>query len=286
MNIEKYCFAGNNNYTIDGIPSNDTGHFSEKDEAVYYMKANVAKMVHLQGKFYADAHYGVLIIFQGIDASGKDGAIKHVMSGLNPQGVNAYSFKKPTPEELAHDYLWRCNQVLPERGKIGIFNRSYYEEVTTVKVHRENLLSQHLPEELMGEDLFSRRYEDIVNYERYLCQNGIIVLKFFLHLSKDEQRKRLLSRVKNPDKNWKFSVSDLKERNYWDDYRVAFEEMIQRTGSEHAPWYVIPADHKWYARYLISEVIINKFESLKLSYPPLSEELEEEISIYRRELEK
>jgi PPK2 family polyphosphate:nucleotide phosphotransferase len=222
-----------------------------------------------------------------MDAAGKDGAIKHVMSGVNPQGCQVASFKSPSAIELDHDYLWRCNLQLPERGRIGIFNRSYYEEVLAVKVHPEFLRSQKVPSELMGKNIWKERYQDISNYEKYLSNNGIVILKFFLHLSKEEQKKRFLERIDNPDKNWKFSANDSKERAFWDDYMAAYEEAIKKTASKFAPWYVIPADNKWFTRITVAAAIIDALASLNLAYPEVSkaklEELKEAEKILQTE---
>jgi PPK2 family polyphosphate:nucleotide phosphotransferase len=219
-----------------------------------------------------------------MDAAGKDGTIKHVMSGVNPQGVQVFSFKVPSDEELDHDFLWRSTKCLPERGRIGIFNRSYYEEVLVVKVHPDLLERQKLPPSLVTKNIWSERYEDIRSFERYLSRNGVLIRKFFLHLSKHEQKQRLLSRLEEPDKNWKFSTADLHERKHWNDYVDAYEKLIRQTASEDAPWYVVPADHKWFTRLVVAEVIVEALESLKLSYPEVTPAKRKELAAVRRGL--
>jgi PPK2 family polyphosphate:nucleotide phosphotransferase len=225
-----------------------------------------------------------LLIFQALDAAGKDGAIKHVMSGINPQGCQVFSFKSPSAEELDHDYLWRCMKQLPERGRIGIFNRSYYEETTAVRIHPEFLAGQKLPQELNGKKIWDRRFSDIRNFEKYLANNGVVVRKFFLHLSKGEQKKRFLARLDDSSKNWKFSANDAKERNYWDDYRKVYEETIQNTATEYAPWYVIPADNKWFTRVAVAAAVITTLASLDLKYPKVGKEKLKELEVAREEL--
>ncbi len=249
-----------------------TGAFKKKKEAVNKLKNDIEKLKDLQAQFYAQDNYALLIILQASDAAGKDGTIKHVMSGVNPQGCQVFSFKKPSDEELDHDFLWRCMKRLPERGRIGIFNRSYYEEVLIAKVHPAILEHQKLPPECKGPDVWENRYEDINNFEKYLVRNGIIVLKFFLHLSKEEQKERFLARLDTPEKNWKFSTGDLKERRYWDDYQAAFEDCFNATSTEWSPWHIIPADNKWFSRTAIADIIVNKLESLNLAFPTVDDE--------------
>jgi PPK2 family polyphosphate:nucleotide phosphotransferase len=262
-----------------------TGGYDDKAGALEQVAANVQRLGELQEKLYAQDIYGVLIIFQAIDAAGKDGAIRHVMSGVNPQGCHVTSFKTPSSEELDHDYLWRAAKALPQRGMIGIFNRSYYEEILAVKVHPEFLAKQKLPGK-SGDKLFwSRRYKEINRFEKYLTSNGIIPIKFFLNLSKKEQKKRFLARIDEPDKNWKFSVADFKERALWDDYQQAFEDMVNHTSTDHAPWFVIPADNKWFARLAISEGICAVMERLKLKFPDIGDEGRAELLKIREELE-
>ena len=240
-------------------------------------------MAELQDKLYAHNKYGILIILQAMDAAGKDSAIKHVMSGVNPQGTQVFSFKQPSKEELDHDYLWRTTKALPERGRIGIFNRSYYEEVLVVKLH--NLIKyQRIPEEFVTKDIWKKRYRQIRDFEKYIYENGIVTLKFFLHVSKDEQKKRFIERLENPAKNWKFSTADLKERGYWDEYQKCYEEAIAETSTSHSPWYVVPADKKWFTRLVLSEVINKTLESLPLKYPQLKEEELKNIKLYKKQL--
>ncbi|MFA6025098.1 MAG: polyphosphate kinase 2 family protein [Ignavibacteriaceae bacterium] len=237
-------------------------------------------MVELQNKLYAENKWALLIIFQAMDAAGKDSAIKHVMSGLNPQGTEVFSFKQPSAEELDHDYLWRITKSLPERGRIGIFNRSHYEDVLVVRVH-DYVKSSKLPIQFITKDIWNDRFRQINNFERYLYENGILTIKFFLNLSKEEQKKRFLERLDNPSKNWKFSEADLNERGLWNEYQKVYEEAIAATATKNSPWYIIPADKKWFARLAISEVIIKTLEKLKLEYPKLDEEQIQNLSKYK-----
>lgn len=261
-----------------------TGHFSHKREAKEQLADDLEKMRALQDVFYAQDNYALLIILQAPDAAGKDGAIKHVMSGVNPQGCQVFSFKKPSDEELDHDFLWRCMKRLPERGRFGIFNRSYYEEVLVVRVHPAILAGQKLPPSRLGPDIWQHRFEDINNFEKYLWRNGIIILKFFLHLSKEEQKERFLARLDEPEKNWKFSMADSKERGHWDDYQAAYEDCFNHTSTEWAPWHIIPADHKWFSRATIADIIVQKLESLHLAYPTVSEAKKAELDQARMTL--
>ena len=247
---------------------------------------NVERLSDLQAKLYAQDIYGVLVIFQAMDAAGKDGAIRHVMSGVNPQGCHVTSFKAPSAEELDHDYLWRATKALPARGMIGIFNRSYYEEVLVVRVHPEFLAKQNLPPRAGGKSLWKRRFAQINAFEKYLVHNGIVVVKFFLNLSREEQKKRFLSRIDEPDKNWKFSVADFQERGFWDDYQEAFEDVLNHTSTKHAPWFVVPADNKWFARLTVSEALCNVLERLDLSYPKVAEDRRRELQAIKAELER
>jgi PPK2 family polyphosphate:nucleotide phosphotransferase len=226
----------------------------------------------------------VLLIFQAMDAAGKDGTIKHVMSGINPQGCQVYAFKAPSPEELDHDFLWRCAMRLPERGRIGIFNRSYYEETLVVRVHPEFLVKQHLPQELNGKKIWQHRFEDINAYERYLSRNGVLIRKFFLHVSNDEQKKRFLERLEQPSKNWKFAIGDVAERQHWDEYMNAYEDMIRHTATEWAPWYVVPADNKWYTRMVVAAAIYDALAGLKLKYPDVEPAKRQELKDVREAL--
>jgi PPK2 family polyphosphate:nucleotide phosphotransferase len=262
-----------------------TGGFKDREGALEKVAANVERLSDLQEKLYAQDVYALLIIFQGIDAAGKDGAICHVMSGVNPQGCQVTSFKAPSAEELDHDYLWRAAKALPSRGMIGIFNRSYYEEVLVVRVHPEFLARQKLPKETTGEKMWERRFKEINGFEKYLERNGIVVLKFFLNLSKKEQKKRFLSRIDEPEKNWKFSVADCKERAFWNDYQKALEEMLNHTSTDSAPWFVIPADNKWFARLAVSEAVCAVLEQLDLKFPKVSKERRKELLEVKRALE-
>ncbi|MCY7347070.1 MAG: polyphosphate kinase 2 family protein [Pyrinomonadaceae bacterium] len=272
MNIEKFLVPEGKKLNLENHPTDFTGDYTDKKQAVEDLKKNVERLAELQDVLYAQNNHALLIIFQAMDAAGKDGAIKHVMSGLNPQGCEVTSFKQPSPEELDHDYLWRSMKKNPERGRIGIFNRSYYEEVLIVRVHPEILQFQQMPEKLESDpNIWKKRFEQIRNFENYLSENGTHVLKFFLHVSKEEQKNRFLARIETPEKNWKFSATDAKERAFWDDYMQAYTDALQNTSTKNAPWYVIPADNKWFTRTAISGIIIKKMESLDLQYPKISE---------------
>lgn len=248
------------------------------------LQLGIDALAAMQDILYAQDKWSVLLIFQAMDAAGKDGAIKHVMSGINPQGCQVTSFKSPSSEELDHDFLWRCQRNLPERGRIGIFNRSYYEEVLVVRVHEEILKAQKLDEKLITKDIWEERFKDIRNFEKYLYRNGTIVVKFFLNVSRDEQKKRFIERIDNPDKNWKFSTADAKERNFWKDYMNAYEDMIRNTSTKKAPWYVVPADNKAYARIVIASAIIDALDGLNLKYPKVSREKIDELNEIKRTL--
>lgn len=273
--INSLVFDPGSGKNLKDYDTGTTGKYKNKKDAEKDLEKGVEKLASLQDMLYAHDQYSVLLIFQAMDAAGKDGTIKHVMSGVNPQGCQVTSFKNPSAEELDHDYLWRCNKQLPERGRIGIFNRSYYEEVLVVKVHPEFLQAQKLPglPKTPEKDarFWKQRYDDINNFEKYLVNNGTVVLKFFLHVSKTEQRQRLLERIEDPSKNWKFSINDLKERERWGDYMNAYHEMLQHTSTSYAPWYVIPADKKWFMRVAVSNIIVEKLQSLKLHYPVLND---------------
>jgi PPK2 family polyphosphate:nucleotide phosphotransferase len=240
----------------------------------------------MQYMLYAQSNWGLLLIFQAMDAAGKDGTIKHVMSGVNPQGVDVFSFKAPSSEEIAHDFLWRTNRCMPSRGKIGIFNRSYYEEVLVVRVHPELLEKQKIPKEFREDHFWRSRYEDITSFEKYLTRNGIAIRKFFLNVSYKEQKRRFLERLDNPEKNWKFSAADVKEREYWDDYQAAYEKMIRNTASKHAPWVVVPADNKWFTRLLVVATIVDALSGMNLEYPQVTEEQRAELNAARKQLER
>jgi PPK2 family polyphosphate:nucleotide phosphotransferase len=262
----------------------DTNGITSKKAAQKVLLEGINGLSRMQEKLYAQDRRGLLLIFQAMDAAGKDGAIKHVMSGINPQGCQVYSFKSPSAEELDHDFLWRTSKCLPERGRIGIFNRSYYEEVLAVRVHKEFLQSQKLPPELVTKSIWKDRFEDINNFERYATRNGITILKFFLYLSKDEQKKRFLERLDNPDKNWKFSMADATERRFWDDYMAAYEEMIRSTATKHAPWYVAPADNKWFTRLVVAAAIHDAMDEMKLAFPSVDNEKRKELAAARSAL--
>lgn len=280
MDISHYRVPFKEHILLSDYDPGDTGEFKEKEDALEKLTANIEEMAELQDKLYAHDKYALLLIFQGMDAAGKDGAIKHVMSGLNPQGTQVFSFKQPSAEELDHDYLWRINKSLPERGRIGIFNRSHYEEVLVIRVHNA-LKKEKLPDELITDDIWEDRYSQIRNFEKYLYKNGVITVKFFLNISKAEQKKRFLRRLEDPARNWKFSSSDLAERKFWDEYQTAFSEAISSTARKYAPWYIIPADNKWFARFLISEVIVKHLRKLNISYPELSDDQKLKLAEYK-----
>src|SRR5579871_3357867 len=260
----------------------DTGHWKSKEHAEQALMEGIARTAELQDKLYAQDNWSLLLIFQAMDAAGKDGIIKHVMSGVNPQGCQVFSFKAPSDLELQHDFLWRTTRDLPERGHIGIFNRSYYEEVLVVRVHPEILKNQKTPKSLVGKKIWDERFEDIRGFERHMARNGTVIRKFFLHLSKKEQKKRFLARLDEPEKNWKFSAADIHERKYWDDYQDAYEDMIRNTASEHAPWYVVPADNKWFSRLVISTVLVDTLESLNLEYPEVTDAKRKELEAAKK----
>ena len=254
-----------------------TAEFANKEDALTQLREDVLRLAEYQDVLYAQDTYALLIIFQAMDAAGKDGAIKHVMSGVDPQGCQVFSFKAPSSEELDHDYLWRNMRALPERGRIGIFNRSYYEEVLVVRVHPEILNAQRLPPEAKEKNIWKKRFEEINDFEHYLVRNGIVVLKFFLHVSKEEQKRRFLKRITTPEKNWKFSVGDVKERAFWDDYMKAYEDVFNHTSTSWAPWHIIPADHKWFTRAAVADIIVAKLKSLNLKYPVVTEQHRQEL---------
>lgn len=263
----------------------DTGKLHDKEKAEAMLQQDIALLTELQDKLYAQNQWAILLIFQAMDAAGKDGAIKHVMSGVNPQGVQVFSFKQPSAEELNHDFMWRAARCLPERGRIGIFNRSYYEEVLVVRVHQEFLTKQHLPPHLITKAIWDERMIDMCRFEDYLVRNGIVVRKFFLNLSKAEQRRRFIKRLDEPEKNWKFSAADIQERKYWDDYMKAYEEMIRNTARPHAPWYVVPADHKWFTRLVVGSAIVDALNNLKLAYPKVDSERRKALETARAVME-
>jgi PPK2 family polyphosphate:nucleotide phosphotransferase len=274
------------NFRLKDVDPGDTlGLGSEaKPRAKEALATGIEALAELQDMLYAQDRWGVLLVFQAMDAAGKDGAIKHVMSGVNPQGCQVASFKAPSSEDLDHDFLWRCQKHLPERGRIGIFNRSYYEETLVVRVHPELLDKQKVPPELNGKDVWDRRFRDIRAYERYLGDNGVIVRKFFLHLSRDEQKRRFLERIDNPAKNWKFSPTDAQERGFWKDYMAAYEDTIRETATKGAPWYVVPADNKWFTRVVVAAAIIDALASLDLHYPKVGKAKLESLAATRKAL--
>jgi PPK2 family polyphosphate:nucleotide phosphotransferase len=272
-------------FRLKDYDPSDTGGMKDKEDAHGLMQHSVEMLSHLQEKLYAQDRWGMLVIFQGMDAAGKDGVISHVMSGVNPQGCVVWSFKEPSKEEIDHDFMWRCHKVVPERGKIGIFNRSYYEETLVVRVHPNALQNEKLPEKLITKKIWDERYEDINAFERYLTRNGIVVLKFFLHLSKKEQKKRFLSRLEDSEKNWKFSMADVKERGYWKQYQGAYEELIQNTATKNAPWYVVPADNKWFTRVITALAIVTELNELNLAFPDVEKSKRKELDKVRESLE-
>ncbi|MEJ2504881.1 MAG: polyphosphate kinase 2 family protein [Ignavibacteriaceae bacterium] len=271
INHKKYFVKHNEKLNLSKISTSDTDGLKSKKDAESKLTKNIKELAELQAKLYAQDKYAVLIVFQAMDAAGKDGMIKHVMTGLNPQGTQVFSFKQPSKTELDHGYLWRINNSLPEKGRIGIFNRSHYEDVLVVRVH-DFIKDQKIPDKFKNGKIWKQRYKQINDFERYLYENGTIILKFFLHISKEEQKKRFLKRINNPTKNWKFSEADLKERTFWNDYQNAYEEALSSTSKSNAPWYVIPSDKKWYARLVVSEIIIGKMKSLKPDFPKLDRE--------------
>lgn len=270
----------------DFDPADTAGLSKEfKEESEQLLQHSTQRLAELQDMLYAQDRWALLLIFQAMDAAGKDGTIKHVMSGVNPQGCRVFSYKTPSQEELSHGYLWRTSKDMPARGTIGIFNRSYYEEVLVVRVHPELLDSQRLPDACVGKDIWRERFEDIAAFERYAARNGIAIRKFFLNVSKEEQKRRFLSRLDEPEKNWKFSAADVRERSFWNDYQRYYEEMIRETASTHAPWIVVPADNKWFARIVVSSVIVHALDEMKLSYPEVNAEKRRALASARRELE-
>jgi len=274
-------------FRLKDVDPDDTLDFTkdaDKSRAKEVLAMGVTALAELQDKLYAQDKWAVLLIFQAMDAAGKDGAIKHVMSGTNPQGCQVYSFKSPSSDDLDHDYLWRCMKCLPNRGHIGIFNRSYYEEVLVVRVHPDFLAKQKMPPRLVDKNIWDERFEDIRNFEQYLARNGVVVRKFFLHVSKKEQKRRFLERIDDPLKNWKFSSNDANERDFWDDYMKAYEEMIQETATKDAPWYVVPADNKWFTRVIVGSAVIDALDSLDLAYPEVDESKLKELAAAKKKL--
>jgi PPK2 family polyphosphate:nucleotide phosphotransferase len=283
---QPYCVTDGDKFRLKNVDPDDTAWLEAEDKPRTQegLQVGVQAMAELQDMLYAQDRWAVLLIFQAMDAAGKDSAIKHVMSGINPQGCQVVSFREPSSEDLDHDYLWRCSKHLPERGRIGIFNRSYYEEVLVVRVHEELLQKQKLPPTLITKRLWEDRFQDIHGFERYLSNNGVLIRKFFLHVSRKEQKKRFLERIDKPEKHWKFSAADVRERAYWQDYMEVYEDMIRHTATEHAPWYVVPADHKWFTRAVVAAAIITALASLDLHYPQVSEEKRQELTLARQAL--
>ncbi|HWV98226.1 MAG TPA: polyphosphate kinase 2 family protein [Candidatus Acidoferrum sp.] len=280
----RYRIDAGKKFRLADFDPADTWKLESKEHAQQWLEEGVARLSELQDLLYAQNQWSVLLIFQAMDAAGKDGTIKHVMSGVNPQGCQVFSFKVPSDEDLNHDFLWRTTKCLPERGRIGIFNRSYYEEVLVVRVHPEWLRRQKLPPALVTKNIWEERFASINCLERHLARNGVVILKFFLHVSKEEQRNRFLSRLQDPSKHWKFSAADMRERQRWGDYQRAYEDVIRHTASAHAPWHIVPADHKWFTRLVVAEAIVEALKSLKLSYPKLDKAKQKELKDIRREL--
>jgi PPK2 family polyphosphate:nucleotide phosphotransferase len=281
-----YRVTNSKKFRLKDVDPDDTGEVTSEDKprAKELLETGVEILAELQDVLYAQDQWSILLIFQAMDAAGKDGAIKHVMSGINPQGCQVFSFKSPSAEDLKHDYLWRCLKCLPERGRIGIFNRSYYEETLVVRVHPELLAKQKIPPRLVTKNIWEDRYEDIRNIERYLTRNGVVIRKFFLHVSAGEQKKRFLERLDNSAKNWKFSSADSRERGFWKDYMKAYEDMICNTATDEAPWYVVPADNKWFTRVVVAAAVIDALASLDLQYPEVGEAQRQELAVTKKEL--
>jgi len=283
MDIKKYKVTGGHKVKLSDFDTDDTGDYKSSKDVTGMIAKNVEGIAELQSRLYSEGKTALLIIFQAMDAAGKDSAIKHVMSGVNPQGVDVYSFKQPSVEELSHDYLWRAAKVLPARGKIAIFNRSYYEDVLIGKVHKL-YEKQNLPDRCKSDDTIEKRYRQIRRFEEHLWENGTVTVKFFLNVSKDTQRERFLERIDKKDKNWKFSASDLQERAFWNDYQEAYESAINATSTNKSPWYVVPADKKWYTRLLISKILLNTMDDIDPKYPDISKEQEKMLEECKQKL--
>ena len=281
--IKPYRVTDGRGFRLKQIDPGDTRGL-KKEKAQELLQRGIQRLAAMQDKLYAQDQWGVLLVFQAMDAAGKDGAIKHVMSGINPQGCQVYSFKKPSSEEIDHDFLWRTTRALPERGRIGIFNRSYYEEVLVVRVHPAILEGQKLPKRLVTKKIWKERFEDIRGFERYMARQGYIILKFFLHVSRKEQKERFLERLDRPEKNWKFSRADVSERRHWSDYQRAYQDLIRNTAAPHAPWYVVPADRKWFTRLVVAGAIHDALDRVNLAYPIVDAEKKEELEACRAEL--
>jgi PPK2 family polyphosphate:nucleotide phosphotransferase len=285
--VQPYCVTKGKGFRLDNFDPGDTSGLGlDKGEASELLQRGTEWLAEEQDMLYAQDHWSLLLVFQAMDAAGKDGTIKHVMSGVNPQGCQVFSFKQPSPEDLSHDFLWRYSKRLPQRGRIGIFNRSYYEEVLIVRVHQEILDRQNLPAPFVSKHIWNERLFDIAHFEDYLTRQGVVILKFFLHLSRKEQKKRFMARLDKPDKHWKFSPSDVHERKFWDDYMHAFEEAIRATASKQAPWYVVPADNKWFTRLVVAAAIVEAVEKLDLTYPTVSPEKRRELQTIRAALSR
>jgi PPK2 family polyphosphate:nucleotide phosphotransferase len=280
----RYRVVDGNGFQLKNYDPADTWKLKSKGHAEKLLEHSIERLSEMQDKLYAQDNWALLLIFQAMDAAGKDGTIKHVMSGVNPQGCEVVSFKTPSSEELDHDYLWRCQRRLPDRGHIGIFNRSYYEEVLVVRVHQDLLEKQKLPRKLITNNIWKERFQDIAAFERYLGRNGVVVRKFFLNVSKKEQKNRFLERLEKPEKNWKFSLADSRERRSWSQYMDAYQDMIQHTAAGHAPWYVVPADHKWFTRLVVAAVVVETLESLKVDYPQVDAAKRKDLATARAAL--
>ncbi len=285
VDLERFTVSSGKRFELRRCDPNDTGGIKSKTHAQAIINRDIVELAGLQEKLYAQDSYGVLLIFQAMDAAGKDGVISHVMSGVNPQGCQVYSFKAPSAEELDHDFLWRTTRCLPERGRIGIFNRSYYEETLVVRVHPEFLKAQKLPPPLVTKQIWNQRFEDINAFERYLARNGYLIRKFFLHVSKEQQRQRFLSRLEEPEKNWKFSLADAKERACWDLYMDAYEDVLRHTSTQSAPWIVVPSDHKWFARLVVAAAVVAALKSIDPRFPRMDEGKKKELEAAREALE-
>jgi PPK2 family polyphosphate:nucleotide phosphotransferase len=282
--LDPFRITDGRKFCLADVRPDDTRGLKSKEDARKDLEKGIERLADLQEKLYAQDQWGVLLIFQAMDAAGKDGAIAHVMSGVNPQGCQVFSFKAPSAEEIDHDFLWRTTRCLPERGRIGIFNRSYYEEMLVVRVHPGILAKQRLPKRVVTKRIWKERFEDVAAFEQYLARNGFAIAKFFLHVSKKEQKARFLERLEHPEKNWKFSLADATEREYWDDYMAAYEDVIRRTAAPHAPWYVVPADNKWFTRLVVARAIEETLLGLKLTFPVLDEAKKAELGKARRML--
>jgi len=286
--LEPYRITSGKGFRLKDHDPADTGGLDSEDkpEAKRMLASGVERMAELQERLYASDEWGMLLVFQAMDAAGKDGTIKHVLSGVNPQGCQVHSFKQPSAEETDHDFLWRTQRAAPERGRIGIFNRSYYEEVLVVRVHPQILAGQRIPPRLVGRRVWDERLEDIAAYERYLARNGFAILKFFLNVSREEQKRRFLERLDDPEKHWKFSTTDVRERAHWKGYMSAYEEAIRATATEHAPWFVVPADEKWFTRLVVAAAIVETLEGLDLAFPRVPDSKREELALARAQLAK